>query len=145
MSAYTADAATLSLQRAARERVRAMQRRGQTAVAIPVPTPGPPAETEPAPPPAAERSQPAPQPRRAGGLSSLLSPLLGQRQAGGEPLSSLGETLRSAVGAASQPLGQLLDSFGLDGEELMILLVMYAVFSERGDTSLLLALGYLLL
>jgi len=154
MRTYTADAQTLAMQHAALERVRAMQRRGQSvlfsAQASPqdaepaAPAAQPPPEAAAPPPPPQASAPPAPLPAQ-GGLGALLSPLLGRAPNGGGSLSSLGDGLQSAISAASQPVGQLLDSFGVGGEELMILLVMYAIFRERGDPSLLLALGYLLL
>jgi len=39
-----------------------------------------------------------------------------------------------------------MESFGIDGEKLVILLVMWAIFNEHKDNKMLLmALGYLLL
>jgi|GEM_PF-3461035 len=155
MTTYTVDAQTLSLQQAALERVRAMQRRSVIAAVPPPPPepvpqppvpPEPPAATPaPQPPPAEPAPQPRAQRRAPNGLGSLFSPFLRRPGQSGDSLSALGDGVRGAIGSAAQPIGQLLDGFGIGGEELMILLIMYAVFRERGDTTLLMALGYLLL
>ena len=51
-----------------------------------------------------------------------------------------------AVFGARQAVSDLLDAFSIDGEKLLILLVMWVIFNERSDNkTLLLALGYLLL
>lgn len=62
-----------------------------------------------------------------------------------ESFGGLGETLHNTISSVSEPISGLLDSFGIDGETLIILLVMWVIFNERGDKTLLLALGYLLL
>lgn len=81
------------------------------------------------------------QPRSSGGLLDLL-----RRQGVGESFSGLGETLQGTISSVSEPLSNLLDSFGIDGEKLIILLVMWAIFNEHKENkTLLLALGYLLL
>jgi hypothetical protein len=50
------------------------------------------------------------------------------------------------VSSTAEPLNKLLDAFDIDGEKLIILLVMWMIFNERSeDKTLLLALGYLLL
>lgn len=68
-----------------------------------------------------------------GGLSGSVAP-------------GLGDTLRGSIATASKPLSDLLDAFSIDGEKLLILLVMWVIFNERSDNkTLLLALGYLLL
>ena len=83
------------------------------------------------------------QPRAQGG-SGLLDLL--RRQGLGDSVSGLGETLQSTISSVSEPLSNLLGSFGIDGEKLIILLVMWAIFNEHKENkTLLLALGYLLL
>jgi len=162
MRMYTADAQALTMQQAALRRVREMQQRSRAVVA-PQPympqardQPSPPPAQESRPQPEAQRDEPQPfrqqpviavQPKREPpGLHSLLEPFLRRDSGGrGETLSSLGEGIKNALGSAVGPAQQLLDSFGIGGEELIILMVMYAVFRERGDKTLLLALGYLLL
>lgn len=80
---------------------------------------------------------------RPGG-SGLLDLL--RRQGLGDSFGGLGETLQSTISSVSEPLSGLLDSFGIDGEKLVILLVMWAIFNEHKDNKMLLmALGYLLL
>ncbi len=75
------------------------------------------------------------------GLLDLL-----RRQGLGDSFGGLGETLQSTISSVSEPLSGLLDSFGIDGEKLIILLVMWAIFNEHKDNKMLLmALGYLLL
>ena len=90
------------------------------------------------------RKQSAAAPKE-GPLQALFSSLLKKESASGESLSHLGQGLRDAIASASEPAARLLDTFGIGGEELIILLVMALVFREKGETSLLLALGYLLL
>lgn len=63
----------------------------------------------------------------------------------GDSVSGLGDTLHSTIASVSEPVAKLLDAFDIDGEKLIILLVMWIIFNERGDKTLLLALGYLLL
>ncbi|WMJ82570.1 hypothetical protein ACS3UN_03040 [Oscillospiraceae bacterium LTW-04] len=80
---------------------------------------------------------------RSGG-SGLLDLL--RRQGLGDSFSGLGETLQSTISSVSEPLSGLLEGFGIDGEKLVILLVMWAIFNEHKDNKMLLmALGYLLL
>lgn len=80
---------------------------------------------------------------RSGG-SGLLDLL--RRQGLGDSVSGLGETLQSTISSVSEPLSNLMESFGIDGEKLVILLVMWAIFNEHKDNKMLLmALGYLLL
>lgn len=80
---------------------------------------------------------------RTGG-SGLLDLL--RRQGLGDSVSGLGETLQNTISSVSEPISGLLDSFGIDGEKLIILLVMWAIFNEHKDNKMLLmALGYLLL
>lgn len=135
MTGYAADAGMLAMQREARERVRAMQERGRlmaegTSAAESKDRAGEASQ---------EQSNTKNAPSRD--LTSVFDSFLG----GNGAFSSLGESLQRAVGSASAPAAKLLDTFGLGGEELLILMVMYAVFKEHGDTPLLLALGYLLL
>lgn len=80
---------------------------------------------------------------RSGG-SGLLDLL--RRQGLGDSVSGLGETLQNTISSVSEPLSNLMESFGIDGEKLIILLVMWAIFNEHKDNKMLLmALGYLLL
>ena len=80
---------------------------------------------------------------RSGG-SGLLDLL--RKQGLGDSVSGLGETLQSTISSVSEPLSNLMESFGIDGEKLIILLVMWAIFNEHKDNKMLLmALGYLLL
>lgn len=80
---------------------------------------------------------------RPGG-SGLLDLL--RRQGLGDSVSGLGETLQNTISSVSEPISGILDSFGIDGEKLIILLVMWAIFNEHKDNkTLLMALGYLLL
>lgn len=78
------------------------------------------------------------------GAAGLLDML--RKQGLGDSVSGLGETLQSTISSVSEPISGLLDSFGIDGEKLVILLVMWAIFNEHKDNKMLLmALGYLLL
>ncbi|MEA5137155.1 MAG: hypothetical protein VB035_13560 [Candidatus Fimivivens sp.] len=80
---------------------------------------------------------------RSGG-SGLLDLL--RKQGLGDSVSGLGETLQNTISSVSEPLSNLMESFGIDGEKLIILLVMWAIFNEHKDNKMLLmALGYLLL
>lgn len=80
---------------------------------------------------------------RPGG-SGLLDML--RKQGLGDSVSGLGETLQNTISSVSEPISGILDSFGIDGEKLVILLVMWAIFNEHKDNKMLLmALGYLLL
>ncbi len=75
------------------------------------------------------------------GIADLL-----KRQGMGERISGLGETVQNTVSSVSRPLAELLESFGIDGEKLIILMVMWAVFNQNKDNkALLMALGYILL
>ncbi len=60
-------------------------------------------------------------------------------------LSGLGETLKTTIANISEPVSKILDALNIDGERLIILIVMLIILNERGDKTLLLALGYLLL
>lgn len=80
-------------------------------------------------------------PPQRGGIMDILS-----RQGLGDSIGGLGETIQSTISSVSQPVADLLDGFGIDGEKLVIMLIMWAVFNEHQDNkTLLLALGYLLL
>lgn len=69
-----------------------------------------------------------------------------RRQGLGDSVSGLGETLQNTISSVSEPISGLLEGFGIDGEKLVILLVMWAIFNEHKDNKMLLmALGYLLL
>lgn len=143
MTGYAADAGMLAMQREARERVRAMQERGRLMAegtsAAESKDSADEASKEQSTAAAGDSGTEKNAPVRD--LTSVFDSLLG----GNGAFSSLGESLQRAVGSASAPAAKLLDTFGLGGEELLILMVMYAVFKEHGDTPLLLALGYLLL
>lgn len=74
---------------------------------------------------------------RANGLLDLIRGGLGGGEAAG-----LGDSLRGSIASASKPLSDLLDAFSIDGEKLLILLVMWVIFNERSDNkTLLLATG----
>lgn len=92
-----------------------------------------------APPQPADGAQPAQ--GASGALGSLLSFLGGGKDgaAGG-----LGEGVASALSAVSTPAQKVLDALGLDGERLIILMVLLVLLNEKADKTLLLALGYLL-
>ncbi len=78
------------------------------------------------------------------GASGLLDLL--RKQGLGDSIGGLGETLQNTISSVSEPLSGILDGFGIDGEKLVILLVMWAIFNEHKDNKMLLmALGYLLL
>jgi len=75
------------------------------------------------------------------GIADLL-----ERQGFAAKMDGIGESVQNTVSSVSQPIADLLDSFGIDGEKLVILMVMWAVFNEHKENkTLLLALGYLLL
>jgi hypothetical protein len=57
---------------------------------------------------------------------------------------NLSTTITDAISSVSSPLNKLLETLGLDGERLIILMLMLVIFNERGDKTLLLALAYLL-
>ena len=83
--------------------------------------------------------------RQNGAIPNGIADLF-KRQGLGEGIGGLGETVQNTVSSVSQPLSQLLESFGIDGEKLIILLVMWAVFNNNKENkTLLMALGYLLL
>ena len=85
-----------------------------------------------------QNRRPQPPPK---GITELLN-----RQGMGESIGGMGKSLQDSVASVSQPIADILDSFGIDGEKLIILMVMWAVFNEHPeDKTLLLALGYLLL
>ena len=83
--------------------------------------------------------------RQNGAIPNGIADLF-KRQGLSEGIGGLGETVQNTVSSVSQPLSQLLESFGIDGEKLIILLVMWAVFNNNKENkTLLMALGYLLL
>lgn len=88
----------------------------------------------------ADNSRPSERSGRPAGLLDLL-----RSRGVSDSLGGLGETLHSTISSVSEPISGLLDSLGVDGETLIILLVMWVIFNERSDKTLLLALGYLLL
>lgn len=151
---YTSDAAMLAMQKEARKRVLDMESRNrkmaQSANVIrPIEVPRyekqPPNEKIPPLPiqKADSDVDPNREKPRDVDIKGLFEGLFSQEGRGS--FSSIGDSLQKAIGSASSPALKLLDSFGIGGEELLILMIMYMVFKERGDTSLLLALGYLLI
>ncbi len=74
----------------------------------------------------------------------LLSGLAGLGGIGGIG-ESLTSTISDAISSVSSPVNKIMDALGINGEHLLILMVMFVVFNEQGDKTLLLALGYLLL
>lgn len=117
------------------DRVLRMQQQAAEAVARSQGIPPPEASPLSAAPPS--RTEPFP------GLGNLFSLLQGKGK-GNDSLSSL---LHRQVDAISAPLAGLLDGLGIDGERLVILLVLWVLLREREEenSTLLLALGYLLL
>lgn len=82
---------------------------------------------------------------KKGGASFGITELLKNRGIGGD-IGAVGETVQKTIASVSSPIADLLDDFGIDGEKLIILLVMWAVFNDKKDNkTLLMALGYLLL
>lgn len=64
---------------------------------------------------------------------------------GGQGIAGIGDTVNQVIDGFSAPVRGALDSLGLDNERLLIILVMFIVFTqEEYDNLLLLALGYLL-
>jgi len=171
MAVYFQDPATLTLRREAIKRVKEMQQRAQNSIEQQNQNPNPPIQ----PPPESRHQNPPQNNVHRGNAanpmppSNLISQLLGgtaspnrqnrrpqpppkgiadllKRQGMGESLGSMGQSLQSTVSSVSQPIADILDSFGIDGEKLIILMVMWAVFNEQKDNkTLLLALGYLLI
>lgn len=47
--------------------------------------------------------------------------------------------------SAGADITSLFSGFGMDGEKLMIMLIMYILIKEKADLKLILALGYLIL
>lgn len=150
------DAATMSMQKEALRRVREMQRKAQQSLegsepVSPAPNTNDKRFQQQNTPPNSpsnsyqrqKNSPPTLQNRQNSSPQDIFSKLLGGKSA---DLGSLGDAVQNAISSASQPAAQLLDSFGIDGEKLIILMVMWAVFNEHKDNKLLLmALGYLLL
>lgn len=87
-----------------------------------------------------------PEPKPGDAMNSISSIIKGLGDKGfGSTASSLGDSLTEAISSVSEPVAKLLDAFDIDGEKLIILMIMFIIFNERGDKTLLLALGYLLL
>ena len=64
---------------------------------------------------------------------------------GGQGIGGIGNGINQVIDGFSAPVRGALDSPGLDNERLLIILVMFLVFTqEEYDNLLLLALGYLL-
>ena len=160
MASYYSDPATLALQREAIKRVKEMQQRAQSSVERP--------PQNQSPPPANSRSADQPPQNAAAPPSNMFSQLFGtqqqnrqprrpqpppkgiaellKRQGLGDSLGGMGKSIQDSVSSVSQPIADILESFGIDGEKLIILMVMWAVFNEQRDNkTLLLALGYLLI
>ena len=173
MAVYFQDPATLTLRREAVKRVKEMQQRAQSSIEQQNQNPNPNPPIQPSP---ESRQQNPPQNAAHRGNAAnpmppnnLISQLLGgaaapnranrrpqpppkgiadllKRQGMGDSLGNMGQSLQSTVSSVSQPIADILDSFGIDGEKLIILMVMWAVFNEQKDNkTLLLALGYLLI
>ena len=162
------ESSAMTLRQEAIARVREMQRRAQLAVEQQSSEPENVREPENSQPPNTNQRQaaaPREQPRYSQ-PSNILGQLFGQqrpdrqrkgtvpggiadllkRQGLSGGIGSLGDTVQSTVSSVSQPLAELLDSFGIDGEKLIILMVMWAVFNNNKENkTLLMALGYLLL
>ena len=73
-----------------------------------------------------------------GGISSLLENFT---KGNGNTLNFL----KGQVGEITGPLKGIMDYLDLDSEKLIIIMVMWMLFNEKADKTLLLALGYLLL
>lgn len=132
------DAATMSMQKEALRRVKEMQRQARQNIEFSEPAPEPPKNQ-----PNREQRQNEPPFQGSNSPQDILSQILGGKTGGFGPL---GDTLQSTIASASQPAAELLKSFGIDGEKLIIMMIMWAVFNEHKDNKLLLmALGYLLL
>ncbi|HIT18652.1 MAG TPA: hypothetical protein IAB57_03455 [Candidatus Fimivivens faecavium] len=87
-----------------------------------------------------------PEPKPGDAMKSISTIIKGLGDKGlGSTASSLGDSLTEAISSVSEPVAKLLDAFDIDGEKLIILMIMFIIFNERGDKTLLLALGYLLL
>lgn len=156
------DAATMAMQKEALRRVREMQRQAQQSLGRsdenseqrpPIPQPDMPPDSPPRQPQfqqgyqnnRQQRGNSPPFQKRQNTYSpqDILSQFLGGKTGG---FGSLGETLQNTIASASQPAAELLNSFGIDGEKLIIMMIMWVIFNEHKDNKLLLmALGYLLL
>ena len=132
------DAVTMSMQKEALRRVREMQRQAQQNIEYSEPAPRPPQNQ-----PNNQQHQNEPPFQSGNSPQDILSQILGGKTGG---FGQLGDTLQSTIASASQPAAELLKNFGIDGEKLIIMMIMWAVFNEHKDNKLLLmALGYLLL
>ena len=162
MASYYSDPATLALQREAIKRVKEMQQRAQSSVERPPQNQSPPPPNDPT------EHRPASKRQNNSSSDNILSQLFGtpqqnrqprrpqpppkgiaellKRQGLGDSLGGMGKSIQDSVSSVSQPIADILESFGIDGEKLIILMVMWAVFNEQKDNkTLLLALGYLLI
>lgn len=129
------DAVTMSMQKEALRRVREMQRQAQQNIEYSEPAP----QNQ----PSMEQNRNEPPFQSGNSPQDILSHILGGKTGG---FGQLGDTLQSTIASASQPAAELLKNFGIDGEKLIIMMIMWAVFNEHKDNKLLLmALGYLLL
>jgi len=152
---YASDAVLFSMQKEAKKRVLDMESRSRQMaqnanIFRPIEVPHyekapPPLGEEPPSPPKSEPEHPHlnREKPKSGDIRQVFESLFSQEGQG--TFSGIGDSLQKVIGSASSPALKLLDSFGIGGEELLILMIMYMVFKEHGDTSLLLALGYLLL
>ena len=122
----SSDAIALSMQREAVKRVRNMENRSKNII-----------KAANVPPKSSEESA------KSSDVKGLFESLM--EKDGQKSFLSLSDGLQKAIGSAASPAKRLLDAFNIGGEELLILMIMYTVFKERGDASLLLALGYLLI
>lgn len=104
---------------------------------VPPPQPNPPRPQQPRP----QRTYPPPRQQPS---YQQQSPPFQQAEAGGNPLENL---LKSFTGGSgiSGGIDELLKSFGLDADKLLILFLMFILIREEGDFMLILALGYILL
>ena len=55
------------------------------------------------------------------------------------------DNIKEQINNASGPLKDIMERLGLDSEKLIIIMIMWMLFNEKEDKTLLLALGYLLL
>ncbi|MEG2143873.1 MAG: hypothetical protein RRY40_00950 [Oscillospiraceae bacterium] len=78
-------------------------------------------------------------------ISGILNSILPNRSGRGESKGEAQGSLKERLGKISQPLASLMEAYDIDSEKLIILMVMWVLFNEKADKTLLLALGYLLL
>ena len=55
------------------------------------------------------------------------------------------DNIKEQINSISGPVKDIMDRLGLDSEKLIIIMIMWMLFNEKEDKTLLLALGYLLL